>query len=219
MGSGYIVQRRSGKDYSLFHALVNDSITEVTAEMLDGCGTIGDYAFYNCDNLTSVDIPGSITSIGGYAFSQCDVLRSIYIPSSVTAMGSSAFYGCTVLESANIQSGLTSLAHDIFELCRALTNITIPSSVTSIGNASFRTTGLRNVIIPNSVSSIGISAFSGCTALTSVTVEATTPPTLGTGVFSSTSSNLVIYVPTGSVDAYKTATNWSTYASRIQAIP
>ena len=55
--------------------------------------------------------------------------------------------------------------------------------------------------------------------LTSVTLEATTPPTLGTTVFNGTHADLVIYVPAGSVEAYKSATNWSTYASKIQAIP
>ena len=66
---------------------------------------------------------------------------------------------------------------------------------------------------------MGQEAFRYCTSLTSVTVKSATPPTLGFGVFYNGSSNLVIYVPAESVDAYKSASGWSTYADRIQAIP
>lgn len=79
-------------------------------------------------------------------------------------------------------------------------------------------TNLTSVTIPSSVTSIGHNAFRSCSALTSVTVEATTPPRLGLNVFEST-NNAPIYVPAESVDAYKAATYWSTYADRIQAIP
>jgi len=68
------------------------------------------------------------------------------------------------------------------------------------------------------VTSIGNEAFDSCRSLTSVTVEATTPPTLSTDAFNST-NNCPIYVPCDSVDTYKAASGWSTYASRIQAIP
>lgn len=90
--------------------------------------------------------------------------------------------------------------------------------ITSISNyAFFYCISLTSVTIPNSVTNIGSSAFMNCTSLTSVTVKATTPPTLGSGVFYSTHVNLVIYVPAESVDAYKAA--WSNYADKIQAIP
>lgn len=92
--------------------------------------------------------------------------------------------------------------------------------VESIGEKAFLSnTYLTSAIIPDNITSIGNSAFSGCSSLESVTVLSTAPPTLGTSVFNSTSSNLVIYVPAESVDTYKAATNWSSYASKIQAIP
>ena len=74
------------------------------------------------------------------------------------------------------------------------------------------------LIIPNGVTTIEDYAFYQCSSLTSITVNATTPPTLdGIDCFDST-NNCPIYVPEESADAYKTATNWSEYASRIQAI-
>lgn len=75
-----------------------------------------------------------------------------------------------------------------------------------------------SVVIPNSMVSIGNMAFYNCSSLTSVTINAVTPPTLGMSAFDGT-NNCSIYVPAGSVDAYKSASNWSTYAGRIQAIP
>ena len=72
-------------------------------------------------------------------------------------------------------------------------------------------------IIGNCVTEIGFSAFQSCYNLTSVTVNASTPPTLGGYAFDAT-NNCPIYVPAASVDAYKAATIWSNYASRIQPI-
>lgn len=99
-----------------------------------------------------------------------------------------------------------------------LTSAAIKSGVTSIGGNAFKgCSSLSSIEIPDSVTSIGDFAFDNCSNLESITVNAATPPTLGTNVFTYT-NDCPIYVPSGSVDAYKSATNWSTYASRIQAI-
>ena len=72
--------------------------------------------------------------------------------------------------------------------------------------------------IPSGTTQIGDYIFYNCSKLTSVTIEATTPPTLGgTSAFNNT-NNCPIYVPAESVDAYKQSTNWSIYAGRISAI-
>lgn len=77
---------------------------------------------------------------------------------------------------------------------------------------------MTEAYIGDCVNNIGAYALDGCSSLTSITVSATTPPTLGSGALYNT-SNCPIYVPSASVDAYKAATNWSSYSSRIQAIP
>ena len=89
----------------------------------------------------------------------------------------------------------------------------IPEGTETIDcEAFFGCTGLTSIIIPNSVTSIGDEAFDGCTGLTSLTIGARIPPTLGNDALVFT-NNCPIYVPCGTLDAYKTA--WSEYASRI----
>ena len=217
-------------------------LTSVT--MSNSVTTIGDKAFEDCSGLTSVTIPNSVTSINDYeAFAYCTSLTSITIPDSVTRIGSGAFNSCSGLTSVTIGSGVTSIGDGAFSFCNSLTSVTIPDSVTSIGVSAFyvckgltsvtigsgvttiggsaflRCSGLTSVTMSNSVTTIGDKAFRYCSGLTSVTVNATTPPTLGTNVFDNTNTNLKIYVPCSSVNAYKTATNWSTYADRIEGIP
>lgn len=112
----------------------------------------------------------------------------------------------------------TFIASDAFNFCPSIINVSIPSSVTVIaGNAFYSCTYLRYIIIPSSVTTFGNSVFGNCVRLTSITVKATTPPTLGSNVFNKT-NNCPIYVPAESVEAYKAASGWTSYASRIQAI-
>ncbi len=132
---------------------------------------IGDYAFYNCNNLTTIEIPSSITSIGDGAFSRCFGLTAIQIPSSVTSIGSFAFSGCSGLTAIEIPSSVTSIGEEAFYGCSGLTAVEIPNSVTSIGDYAFYgCSSLTSVEIPNSVTSIGDVAFYGCSTLASIEI-------------------------------------------------
>ncbi len=114
---------------------------------------------------------------------------------------------------------VTSIGDDAFAWRQKLASITIPDSVTSIGNYAFiECQSLTSITIPESVTSIGTYAFSGCTSLTSITVKPEVPPTGSQAMFDET-NNCPIYVPAGSVEAYKAAEAWSDYADRIHAIP
>ena len=128
-------------------------------------------AFRNCTGLTSVTIGNSVATIENRVFQGCTSLTSVTIPNSVTSIGEYAFCGCTGLTSVTIGNSVTSIGNRVFQGCTSLTSVTIPNSVTSIGEYAFyECSGLTSVTIPNSVTSIGYCAFAYCTGLTSVTI-------------------------------------------------
>jgi len=154
---------------------------------------IGDHAFYNCSNLTSVNIPTSVTSIGERAFSGCSSLTHVFlsgyiesigeyafagtglkyvdIPFRVTSISTGLFANCTELKSVTLPEDVTSIGEGAFYYCNSLTSVNIPNSVTSIGDKAFDYCfNLTSVNIPNSVTSIGNSAFHNCYSLTSVNI-------------------------------------------------
>jgi len=179
----------------------------------DGVTTIGDGAFIDCENLTSITIPNSVVSIGKHSFSGCINLTSITIPNSMTTIGLGAFSSCDSLTSFTIPNGITSIASMTFMYCANLKTITIPKSVTSIGELAFRgCTSLTSITIPNSVATIDYSAFWMCTNLTSIFVQRLIPPKISPDAFDEiTTSNAGLYVPKGSLDAYRTVDVWKDF--------
>ena len=111
---------------------------------------------------------------------------------------------------------VTIIGDSTFKGCETLLSIDIPDSVTSIGSSAFSgCSSLTSITIPDSVTSIGTCAFCDCSSLTSVYCKRTTPPTGYYGMFHYNALERKIYVPTESVDAYKTANYWSDYKSDI----
>lgn len=156
---------------------------------------IGNSAFYNCDELTSVTISNSVARIGESAFSWCWGLMSVAIPNSVTSIGIHAFEntgwwsnqsedicyldnwclgaikGHRPTGSLTIREGSRGIADYAFSLGDGLNDVTIPESVMYIGNyAFFNCSSLSEITIPNSVKTIGEYAFCNCTGLTTLTI-------------------------------------------------
>ncbi|MDE7208510.1 MAG: leucine-rich repeat protein [Clostridia bacterium] len=168
----FVGAREDGTENTRFEYIFgsNNSVPASLKEVIITDGdSIGEYAFYYCSGLTSIEIPNSVTSIEGYAFYYCRSLASIEIPKSVTSIGENAFSKCSSLASIEIPSSVTSIDSSAFSGCSSLTSIEIPSSVTSIGSAAFGSCStLASIEIPSSVTSIGSSAFSGCSSLESM---------------------------------------------------
>ena len=164
-----VTNEEGGKPYDLssFSAQYKGSI--VIPETIEFKGTtlkvtsIGDYAFYNCKQLTVVALPDYLLSIGQDAFYGCKGLTAITIPEGVTKIGDSAFEYCSGLTAIIIPEGVTSIENYAFSGCSGLTSITIPEGVTSIGQYAFSGCwGLTSITIPSSVTSIGRYAFQAC---------------------------------------------------------
>ena len=210
--------------------IIPDEITEIKPCAFTGCTSlksitlpeglteIGGYAFFRCSSLASITLPEGVTTIGMYAFCDCTSLASITLPESVTTIGYCAFRDCTSLASITLPEGLTTIERDAFWRCTSLTSITLPEGVTTIGAWAFAyCTSLASITLPEGVTTIGEDAFRECTSLASVYCKPTTPPAGRWGMFDSNASGRKIYVPAGSVDAYKAAQYWSDYASDIVA--
>ena len=86
---------------------------------------IGDYSFFSCKNLQSINIPNSVTHIGNYAFFECKALQSIDIPNSLTHIGDWAFSECIALQSIDIPNSVTHIGDRVFAHCSNLTSIHI----------------------------------------------------------------------------------------------
>lgn len=172
----------------------------------------GDCTIYLGDTLLYQPIPPEIKwtaiYVGGTTSSaECDSSSTIVEREIATSN----------LASVEIGSCVTSIGESAFMNCGSITSITIPDSVTTIGVYAFlNDSSLTTIDIPSGITSIGEAAFLNCGGLTDITVNATTPPTLGNIVFANT-NNCPIYVPAELVETYKSS--WSQYASRIQAIP
>ena len=177
-----------------------------TVVIQDGVTSIGAQAFEFCSDLTSITIPSSVTSIGSGAFSDCTGLPSITIPKGVTSVGDRTFLQCTGLTSIILPESVTSIGHSAFSGCESLTSITLPKGVTSIGGSAFSScTGLTSMTLPEGVTSIGGWAFFSCTGLKEITVKAATPPAVDDfwWTFYEVDQSIPVYVPAGSIDAYR----------------
>ena len=155
--------------------------------VVTGGETIANYAFSDCNGLTSITIPNSVTEIGRAAFQKCVSLDTLTIP-FVGASSNSSYstylgyvFGATSYSSNStyvpsslktiVVTGGVSIGKYAFYDCRNITSITIPSSVTSIGYSAFQgCIGLTSIMIPSKVTSIGDYAFSGCNRLTSIII-------------------------------------------------
>ena len=159
----------------------------------DAAGT-----YYLRSRIRRIIFGDNVTEIGNYACNYCIALASVVISDSITKIGDYAFLHADCIET-----------------------ITLPDSITEIGQSAFSTcASLSVVIISDNVTNIKANTFAYNTSALEYHFKPTTPPSLAsTNVFTSIQSNCIIYVPQGSLNAYKTATNWSSFASKMQEEP
>ena len=101
--------------------------------------------------IASVIIPEGVTSIGNYAFYGCSALQTLNVPASVTSIGNYALSACSALTTSNIPDGATSIGNYAFSNCASLTALTLPVKTQSIGsNAFYNCEKLLLTVFPDS---------------------------------------------------------------------
>ena len=164
--------------------------TELTSVVLPETITeFGTRAFYNCSKLASVNIPSGVTKFNGYTFYNCKLLASdIVIPEGTTTMGGNEFYSCEKMPSITLPSTLTTVGTYFLSYCKALNSITVPASLTSLPNYfAANCTSLTSLVLPETLTTLGNNVFANCSALTSVVLPESVK-TLGTYTFQNCAS-------------------------------
>ena len=125
------------------------------------------------------------------------------------------FRSCSGLTSVAIPISVTSIEDEAFAFCSGLTSLTIPNNVTSIGGYAFGyCSGLTKIIIGNGVKEIESWGFAYCTELEDVHCYAEDVPSTKNNPFEGSNiGNAKLYVPTESVNAYKTTAPWSWFGT------
>ena len=204
-----------------------------------GVTSFSSQAFRGCSKLENVVLGANVTTIGGIMFMDTGLKRIVINSTNITSWGDSSVFRNCPLEYMYSNSQTTTPAFSSMNMqklttlvlssnvrtvggfrCPLLTDVTIPEGVTTTTNYGFsECTSLATITFPSTITTLHSETLRSCSSLQSVTFLSTTPPTGVNAAYTFSSSTCPIYVPSGSVETYKTASGWSSYASRIQAIP
>lgn len=173
--------------------------------------------------VLSVTIAEGITSIGTYAFQNAKGITSITIPASVSEIGSSAFQYCEGLTSITFAAGskLSVVNNHVFNNCSKVTELVIPEGVISLGEWSLENMkGLQSLTLPSTMQTLNSGCLARCTSLISLTINATTPPTVkNSNVFEGTSiAECDLFVPESAVSTYKAAQYYKDFANMSDGV-
>lgn len=134
---------------------------EITSVSIpDSVTSIGYHAFAKCGNMTSVKMSNKLQTIGEGAFSDCEKLTAITLPDTLTEIGRDAFLNCYKLEKANIPSKVKVLKASTFESCGSLKNVTLSEGLTDIEKEAFYSCySLSSIKFPSTLKTIGYHSF------------------------------------------------------------
>jgi len=126
---------------------------------------------FQSTSITSITLPGSITTLKKDCFSRCLNLKSVNLSNGITTLEDRCFESCTNLIDIIFSNTIISLGEECFKDCTSLTNIILPNTIISLGEACFdNCTSLTNIILPNSIKTLGDECFTSCSSLKEITL-------------------------------------------------
>lgn len=181
-------------------SIITTSLLTVYFESFGSSGEDGNNAFLIFNNkkyykITNIVTPKNITRVKQSTFSCFYQLKSVKLDDNISRVDKFAFYRCSHITSLTISNIIESIGIGAFAYCRSLKTLDIPASIKYISST----------------------AFDQCSNLSNITIRAEDPPLLGDN-YSIPQSIQSIYVPSSSVNNYKTAPRWSNYSDKIYAI-
>lgn len=203
---------------------VYGSGTEITSGEVQ---TLSDNLHPSYSNLMDVTIGSGITSLAQGSFrSRTNEISAVYVPSNVKRIDRESFYFTNNYGNYTGQSGVQFSTFDGLSVGQQNFSYIIMQETADFSNVTFdnnrlyynfsNARGLKNLTIPSSITGIS-SSITALNELETLTCLATTPPSISSSLTNLTNLT-AIYVPSGSVDAYKSASGWGGFASKILAI-
>lgn len=196
---------------------------------------MGNGVFRNCKKITSVALPGSVTTISSNAFENCTALTTVTFSTALDTIKASAFRGCSSLQTPTLPSTLKFIGTYAFSDCKSLTYMNIPAGVMaivdscfagcsklehfylnegilSIRKSAFANTALTTLTLPSTLKWFGDNVFDGCSKLESLRSMVAEPPTVEPNTLSGIDvTKCYLYVPAGSLEKYEAATYWNSF--------
>ena len=189
--------------------------------------TLDSNAFYNCTQVTDINLPEGIDSIAYAVFVGCSSLKTLTIPASTRVMGYGNFTGCTSLESIEVAPGNAhytsldgALVEDGFSLLaypnKKGVRYEVPDEIKVLEHYSCCWTDLQEIILPQWIY-LGYLALGYCHDLVSVTTRQTNPMDIDNDSFSEeTYEKATLYVPKGCVDIYRSKEGWKNFVHIVE---
>lgn len=204
----------------------------------EGLEEIGVFSFGGGVPIASVQIPASLRKIGTRAFDQSSI-ATLILPTTLLEIGSKAFYrnkklmrleynvpratgegvfeSCTLLERVELGDEVRELPSSIFSKCSGLLKVNLLDSLEKIGYAAFQgCNSLKEITFPSTVTEIQENAFSSCSSLLTIRSYIMEPFKTKAFSWSPTLGNGTLYIPSGTLEKYKTFEQWRYFANIME---
>jgi hypothetical protein len=184
-----------------------ESCTALTSVKLSSdISTIGEHAFKNCRALDYIALPAFLTTISKESFENC-ALTSLELPGRLKYIGERAFKNCKGLTSVTVPDACLTVDKEAFRDCSSLAEVNLGNGLNTLGDNALRETAITTLVLPETVTEVGKKVAEKCKDLTRIECHAILPPKLD-----KVSDNKVeLYVPSTSVNAYRSAKNWKSF--------